>query len=159
MPKLLQIRDTNKRYIPKAVKHEQNLQRQICTYLRYQYPMADYKSDYASGLYLTANQAKINKSLSSTKGWPDLMIPYPMTHGDKHYCGMVLEIKTAGTTVYLKNGARKGKLTADPHIQSQAAVLQRFHHNGWYAAFGVGIDDCLKKIDFYFKKPQTKEMF
>jgi hypothetical protein len=152
------------RYIPKVVKHEESLQRQVCTYLRRQYPHVLFRSDYASGLRLTQNQARIHASLQSGKGWPDLFIPYPADHKQKdgslrHYHGLFIELKTEGTTVYLKNGPNKGKLTTNEHIQVQAATMKQLYNAGYYANFAVGIDEAIKMINWYFQKPQTQHLF
>lgn len=154
----------NYRYIPKTIKHEESLQRQVCTYLRMQYPHVLFRSDYASGLHLTKNQARIHASLQSGKGWPDLFIPYPTDHKQKdgtirHYHGLFIELKKQGTTVYLKNGPNKGKLTTDLHIQTQAKVLKTLYDIGYYANFAVGIDNALKIIDWYMQKPQNASIF
>lgn len=150
----LQRQTLKQRYIPKNVKHEESLQLQVCSYLRMQYPNVVFRSDYASGLMLTRNQAVKHKRLQSSRAWPDLFIYAPMVHGDKHYCGLALELKKDGTTVILKTGPRKGHLSTDQHIQEQAVMLRELNRIGYYANFAVGFDEAVKIIDWYFKKKQ-----
>jgi hypothetical protein len=147
------------RRIPLSQKHEQNLQRQVCQYLRLQYPSIIFRSDYASGLQLTMNQAAIHKSLQSSRSWPDLFI-YKSSRG---FHGLALELKREGTTIYLTRGERKGKLSTDAHIQEQALMLQTLNKLGYFARFGVGFDQCRKIIDWYlnpdYKESENNELF
>jgi hypothetical protein len=125
-----------KRFTPAKVKHEESLQRQVCRYLRLQYPNIIFRSDYASGLQLTMNQAAIHKSLQSGRSWPDLFIYKP----SRGYSGLALEIKRENNVIYLKRGLRKGLLTSDPHIQEQALMLRELNDLGYFARFGIGFD-------------------
>jgi hypothetical protein len=153
--KTLQVYQPKQRYIPKHVKHEENLQKQVCSYLRMQYPHAIFRSDYASGLKLTMNQAVQHKRLQSSRSWPDLFI-YSAQRG---YHGLALELKKDGTRIYLTTGPRKGKLSSDLHIQEQAAMLQQLNDEGYFARFAVGFDKTQKIIDWYFGKPANAELF
>lgn len=143
------------RYIPKNNKDELQVQRAVCRYLDLQFPKIIYRSDFASGMHLTPYQARMHASLQSSKGWVDLFIYQP----SRSFHGMGLEIKKSGTTIILKTGPRKGKVTSDPHIQEQAAMINELRHKGYYADFGVGIDDCIKKINWYFKVKENAELF
>lgn len=149
----------NKPYIPKTAKHEQNLQKQVCSYLRVQYPNVIFRSDFASGLHLSQYQANTHKSLQSSRAWPDLFIYQPMQHANKFYCGLAIELKKDGTPVILKTGSRKGHISSNPHIQEQAALLKDLNRLGYYANFCVGFDEAVKLIDWYFKKPTNSTMF
>lgn len=142
------------RYIPKIQKHEESIQKQVCSYLRLQYAHVIFRSDYASGLHLTMNQARVHRSLQSGRAFPDLFIYEP----SRGFHGMALELKKDGTTIILKTGARKGRLTSDPHIQEQAQVINDLRHKGYYADFAVGFDDAVNKINWYFGKTNV-EMF
>lgn len=142
------------RYIPKVTKHEESLQKQVCSYLRLQYPNVIFRSDFASGMKLSQYQAVQHKRLQSSRSWPDLFIYEPMQHGDKLYCGLAIELKKEGTSVILKIGERKGKLSTDPHIQEQALMLKALNKKGYYANFAVGYDEAIKIIDWYMKKPR-----
>lgn len=147
------------RYIPKNKKQEESLQRQICHYLKLQYPRVIFRSDFASGMHLNAYQAKNHASLQSSRGWPDLFIYQPVQHKDKFYCGLALELKKEGTTVILKTGKRKGHLSLDPHIQEQALMLKELNRLGYYANFAVGVDEAIKTIDWYFQRPVNTSIF
>jgi hypothetical protein len=139
------------RYIPKNSKHEESLQRQVCHYLKLQYPHVIFRSDYASGLHLKPYQAKLHASMQSGRAWPDLFLYHPRKVDDKQYAGMALELKKDGTTINLK----KGGLTANPHIREQYAMLQALENVGYWADFGIGFDDCVNKIDYYMGKPEN----
>jgi hypothetical protein len=156
---LLRPYKAKQRYSPAKIKREESLQRQICRYLKLQYPNLIFRSDYASGLQLTINQAAIHKSLQSSRSWPDLFI-YKSSRG---YHGLGLELKREGTVIYLSRGPRKGKLTSDPHIQEQAMMLQELNNLGYFARFGVGFDQCQRIIDWYlnpnYKEPDNTELF
>lgn len=139
------------RYIPKAVKHEQNLQRSICNYLRVKYPNVIFRSDYASGLHLTMNQAMTHKSLQSGNSWPDLFIYHP----SRGFHGMALELKKDGTAIYVTRGPRKGEMVAQEHIQKQDAMLQALRHEGYFASFAIGYDKTIGLIDWYLNPNYT----
>lgn len=151
-------------YIPKNKKYEESLQKMVCRYIRMQYPRVYFQSDYAAGAYLSKSQAGIRKSMSSGKGWPDLFIAAPRTvktkdGGTKHCCGLFIELKKEGTKIYLTTGPRKGKLSANEHIQQQAAVLNDLNAAGYCAVFGVGFDQTVKIIDWYMGKPESTTLF
>ncbi len=141
-----------KRYIPKVTKHEAIVQSQACRFMRLQHPSVIFRSDFASGLHMTPFQAKTHASLQSGRAWPDIFIYEPR----RGYNGAAFELKRDGTTIYLKTGPRKGKLTANPHIQEQAAVLQDLTNRGYYADFCIGIDDFIRKVNWYFGVENTE---
>src|SRR5690242_7416569 len=113
-------------YIPKVKKHEESIQRRVATYLRRWYPDVEFHSDYAAGLKLTENQAKIRKSLNSGRGWPDIFIAYP----SRGYHGLFIELKKDGVSIYCKTGPRKGQLVANEQIQIEAEFLDKMNHLG-----------------------------
>jgi hypothetical protein len=155
MRKVLQPYKPKPRYIPKNRKTEESLQRQVCHYIRLQYPHVVFRSDYASGLKLTISQARIHASLQSGRSWPDLFIYYPRKVDGKQYAGMALELKKEGTTVIVTRGPQKGKLTADTHVREQYYMLQSLEKVGYFADFGIGFDDAVNKIDYYMGKPEN----
>lgn len=152
---ILQPYKLKPRYIPKVKKHEESIQRQVCTYLRMQYPHVIFRSDYASGLKLTISQASIHRSLQSGRSWPDLFIYHPRKVDGKQYAGMALELKKEGTVVKLSRGAKKGQLTADLHVREQYYMLQALEKVGYWADFAIGFDDAINKIDYYMGKPEN----
>lgn len=72
----------------------------------------------------------------------------------REYCGLALELKKEGTTIVVTRGPRKGQITADEHIQGQARTLSTLKKGGWFATFGVGYDQTIKIIDWYFGQEQ-----
>lgn len=144
-----------KAYIPKVKKHEESVQRRVATYLRKNYPDVEFHSDYAAGLKLTENQAKIRKSLNSGRGWSDMFIAEPK----REYHGLFLELKKDGVSIYCKTGPRKGQLVANEQIEIEAMFLEKMNKKGYFARFAVGFDKTVQIIDWYMEKQQTQELF
>jgi hypothetical protein len=161
MTKVLKPYSPKPLYRPRAIKHEETLQKQICSYLRLQYPNIIFRSDYASGIKLTMNQAVQHKRLQSSRAWPDLFIYEPMKRAGKQYAGLALELKKDGTSVILKVGTHKGQLSSNPHIQEQALMLKELTRKGYYADFAVGYDAAVGIIDWYLNNtpPENAELF
>lgn len=144
------------RYIPKKSAHEESIQRQVCTYLRRQYPHVIFRTDFTAGrIVLTPNQGRQYAALQSGSGFPDLMILEP----SRSFHGLLLELKRDGTTIILKTGPRKGKISSNLHIQAQALVINQLRHKGYYANFAIGLDDAIQQIDWYFNKPVSATLF
>jgi hypothetical protein len=141
------------RYIPKKAQHEANLQKEVCRFIRIQYPGIIFRSDYSSGLKLTVNQAAVHKSLQSSRAWPDLFIVHP----SRGKAGLLLELKKEGTKIHAVREATKLKYGgyADEHIQEQAMMLTRLNELGYMALFGIGFDDSIEKIR-WFMNPDYK---
>lgn len=151
------------RYIPKNKSDELTIQRQACRFLDLQYPQLIYRSDFASGLKLTPYQAKLHKSLQSSRGFPDIFIYEPrevtMKDGSKRFfSGCAVELKKPGTTIVLKVGPNKGHLTSDPHIREQYALLKRLADKGYYTNFAVGIEEFITIVNWYMGAPQNTEL-
>jgi hypothetical protein len=157
MGSVFQNPTVKKRYIPKVQKHEEAIQKDVCKYLRLHYPQVVFRSDYASGLKLTQNQASVHRSLQSSRSWPDLFIYKPMKVDGRQYAGLAIELKADGTSVILKIGPRKGKLSTDEHIQEQALMLRELRKCGYYADFAVGYDQAVNIIDWYFGRSPVLE--
>src|SRR5579883_532733 len=120
---LLQPYPQRRPYYPTKAKHEENLQLQVCQYLRLQYPHIIFRSDFASGLHMTMHQAAIHKSLQSGRAWVDLFIYKP----SRSYAGLGLELKKEGTAIYVSKGPNKGELVADPHVREQAMLIEELN--------------------------------
>ena len=112
-----------------------------CDYLRFQYPSVIFTSD-AGGIYTSMNQAKLIKRTRSCVGLPDLMIFEPKAE----FCGLFLEIKANGTSIYKKNG----DFTSNQHLNNQAEVLKKLMNKGYATYFVVGFDNAKQIIDHYF---------
>lgn len=108
-----------------------------------------------AGLLLTKSQAGIYKSLNATSGWPDVFIAYP----SRTYHGLFIEIKKDNVPIYLRTGERKGQLVADPHVRAQHAVLQQLNDLGYFARFGIGLDNCIKILNWYMGREEDPKLF
>jgi hypothetical protein len=138
-----------RRFIPRP---ENNLQRMVCNYLRLQFPNVIFRSDYAGVNNDSKASRGMMKSFQSSRSFPDLFIYEPKKVDGQQYAGMALELKSEGVRIKLKNG----QLTANPHIREQYLMLQALNKKGYFADFGVGIDDCFAKIDWYMGKQKTE---
>ena len=127
-------------------QEEYQLQRQICAYLRHQYPDVLFLSDTVASVQLTMPQAVRNKAIQK-EGFkcPDLIILHPASG----FHGLFLELKKENP--YLKSG----KLTANKHIQEQAASLERLRSLGYYADFAWTFDQATGIIDTYFSRVKS----
>jgi hypothetical protein len=121
---------------------ESVVQQRVCLYLRTHYPEVIFRSDFASGLKLTIGQAKLHKSLQSSRAWPDLVIYEPRGS----YQGLCIELKREGVVLFKKDGT----LRADEHVREQAAMLKALRDRGYYAYFAVGYDAAVRLIEDYF---------
>lgn len=142
-------------YIPKVKKHEENVQRRVATYIRREFPGVEFHSDYAAGLKLTENQARIRKSLNSGRGWSDMFIAYP----SRGYHGLFLELKKDDVAIYVTRGPRKGQLVASQQIEIEAAFLEKMNSLGYLARFTVGYTKAITLIDWYLCKPENESLF
>jgi hypothetical protein len=126
-------------YIP---KDEFSEQASICEYLSLQYPNVIFASDL-SGIKLTKGLAVKIKKLKCARGIPDLFIYEPR----KGYCGLAIELKATGVTVYKQDGTLKN----DTHLQEQEEMLTRLSKKGYLALFCLGFDSAKLIIDTYLK--------
>lgn len=121
------------------------LQRQVCNYLRNQYKDVLFMSDNVASLKLSLAQAVRNKAIQKPFfKTPDLIIFQPRNN----YSGMFLELKVESP--YLKDG----RAPKSEHISGQEKTINDLRKLGYYAAFGVGFEDCKKQIDEYLKIKQ-----
>ncbi|WP_146082381.1 hypothetical protein [Rathayibacter sp. AY1C5] len=121
---------------------ESVVQQRVCLYLKTHYPDVIFRSDFASGLKLTIGQAKLHKSLQSSRAWPDLVIYEPRGVSQ----GLCIELKRDGVVVFKKNGT----LRADEHLEEQAAMLAALKDRGYTARFAIGYDAAVGLIEEYF---------
>src|SRR4051794_38293717 len=127
------------------------IHRQVCDYIRLQYPGVFFNSDGA-GNNLSRAQAGMAKMLRSHRGYPDLFIAEPR----KGYHGLYIELKREGTklrrekdcTAVLKDDhkLRKAGDWWDLHTEEQAIVMETLAAKGYYCAFGVGFEDTTQLI-------------
>jgi len=129
---------------------EKELHRQICTYLKYQYPNVIFSSDLSGAGRLTMGQAVALKSLRSGRAFPDLQIMEPRNG----YHGLFIEIKPEDVKLLKAHPVdSEGNVNyATPHIREQAEMLEKLSERGYMAVFGIGFDDIIKILDNYLKK-------
>ena len=124
-------------------QREQSIQIEVCKWLKLAYPKVIFTCDLASGMKLSIGQAVRAKKMRSSRGLPDLMIFEPKAN----FHGMFVEIKKEGTPIIKRNG----ELVADEHIQEQYEMLDKLQRKGYYAIFGIGLEETIKKIDIYLR--------
>lgn len=160
----------------KKFDSEENLHQQIADYLRIQYPLIMFRTDFAAGIKMTQGQAVKHKRLQSGRAWPDLFIAAPMFK-DKvtDFYGLFIELKKDGTKLTRDKDATKilkgeTKLRVkgdwwDQHIEEQAEVLTYLKMNGYCATFAIGFEAAKEVIDKYLANykvalaPEDEEVF
>ena len=124
---------------------EAELQKQVATYIRMQYPDVVFHSDFGSGVKLNYKQAVMQKIQNGgRRAWPDMFIAEPQPHGRNWYHGLFVELKKEGTRLKKKNGE-----WASEHIAEQYDVLDRLRFRGYKAEFAVGWEEAINLIDDY----------
>ena len=128
------------------MKHEEyELQKQVATYLSYQYRDVDFISDTIASIKLSERQAVRNKLIQKS-GFkcPDLLILEPR----KNYCGLFIELKIE--TPFKKDGTIKA--SAKDHLKLQHECLQKLSSKGYLAKFSWSFDMTKQIIDEYLKE-------
>lgn len=120
---------------------EQVVHRQICDYMRLQYPDVIFNSDGAGNHQPSKTMRGMNAMLRSRRGYPDIFIAEPTAI----FHGMFLEVKREGIVVMRADG----QLVAKEHLREQFYLLEALKAKGYYAAFAFGFDDAREKIDAY----------
>lgn len=134
---------------------EENLQIQICDYLKIQYPRAFFTCESA-GINRSIAAAKKAQRTRSNRGIPDLMIFNPSANGQYH--SLFLELKKDDISIIVKIGERKGQLVANEHINEQYASILALRNIGHWADFAVGFEEAKRTIDAYFDKYATASL-
>ena len=135
---------------------EENLHKQICDYLKIQYPNVIFNTDM-SGIKLTQGQANKASKLRSNSGFPDIIIYEQRLH--EHYYGaLFLEVKIE--TPFKKDGTLKkmiryekvnGVKFAYDHLRRQSELRQRLRDKGYKCEFVWTFDMAKKIIDDYLR--------
>ena len=121
------------------MKPEEIIHKQVCDYLRMQYPNVIFTSE-PSGLRLPIGLAvKLSKLRSGSK-LPDLWI----IERRANYGGLFIELKAE--PIYNKKGNYK-----TPHIKAQSEMLDRLLGKGYASCFAVGFVEAKLAIDTYMK--------
>jgi hypothetical protein len=152
-------KETLDRYFAKQGGYKGVLEREdgwsedmLCTklagYIKEHHPSVPFFFDM-SGYHLSKQSASKAKS-QRAEGFriPDLII---LVRTEKF--GMLgLEIKKKGTKLFRKDG----KFVSDVHLSEQRVSILRLRNYGQCADFGVGYEDCIKKINDYLSKGEIK---
>lgn len=121
---------------------EYHLQKQICEYIKLQYPNVYFYSDSVAAVKLTMGQAVRNKAIQNSNfKAPDIMVIQP----SKHFHGLFMELKIESP--YKKNG----ELYADEHLRGQAETIEKLKKLGYCADFIWSFDMAKSFIDNYMK--------
>jgi hypothetical protein len=171
----------------RVVKHEQNLQLELCKWLREILPPnIHFRSDTGSGAFNSEQEKEIHAQMQSADGQPDISI-FAARRG---YHGLVVELKAEG--VHLKKQRDGTKIVvkrkrvkptkkyptgwkiierdykirlkgdwSNLHIERQAKVLHDYKEAGYCASFAVGEAQFKKLVSWYFDIPylENAELF
>ena len=124
--------------------HESRLHEQVCNYLLAQYPKVRFISSLTGEHQGNVRIRARNKNIQWGAGQPDLLIP----HNNGIRVGLAIELKRLSANPWKKDG----NLRKSEHLQQQAAWLEYFVNQGWYACFVVGFDQAKDVIDKYMKR-------
>lgn len=146
---------------------EEELQIKMCNWIRREFPHVVFVSDFAAGLNLTDTQRQKMYAMRSDDGQPDISIDYP----SRGYHGLRLELKKEGTVIYNQDGTlRKAPYTRKykksgrlfikrgDHLAEQAALLQKYNDNGYFARFAIGETHFKKLVRWYLEVPEQEEL-
>ena len=125
-------------------QNEYTLQKQICEYIRMQYPNVLFLTDTVAAIRLTPMQGKRNKDVQK-EGFktPDLIILEPK----RNYAGLFVELK-------IESPFYKGQfieLKSNEHIKEQANSLFELNLKGYYACFAWSFNMAKFIIDDYMR--------
>ncbi len=128
---------------PKTKKqNEYLLQKQICQYLKLQYPSVFFLSDTVASVKLTETQQGRNKAVQCQNfKCPDLLIFEP---NDK-FKGLFIELKTQSP--FKKDSTIKA--SQNDHLKNQQKTLNNLNAKGYYAVFSWDFEMTKKIIDDY----------
>lgn len=125
-------------------QNEYLLQKQICQYLKSQYPSVYFLSDTVASVKLTQTQQGRNKAVQcQIFKCPDLLIFEP---NDK-FKGLFIELKTQSP--FKKDGTIKA--SQNNHLENQQSSLNSLNKKGYCAVFSWGFEMTKKIIDNYLK--------
>lgn len=119
---------------------EDEIHRQVCRYLRLQYPNVIFNTDL-SGLKMTQGQAVAVRDLRSSRGFPDIAIYCPKNG----FNGLFIELKAVSP--FKKNG----DLKASEHLKEQVEMIERLNELGYFAKFATGFEESKIIIDNYLR--------
>ena len=123
---------------------EYHLQKQVCEYLRIQWPTVMFLSDTVAAVKLTIPQQMRNKAIQK-EGFkcPDLLI----LHTNDSNSGLFIELKAKSP--YKSDGIT---LLSNPHNEAQWETIKMLQNQGYYACFAWSFDQCKLIIDTYLSE-------
>lgn len=130
--------------IPTELAKEANIHRAFCQYVKTKYPTVIFTSESA-GIRLTMGQAIKAKALRSSRGLPDFWL----AQARGGYFGFFLELKRSRDEVLTKKGELKIHGISNKRILEQLDSIEALRDAGYYAAFGLGLKDAIKQLDYY----------
>lgn len=123
---------------------ETDLYEQVAQYLRLKHPSAIFHFDL-SGMWTPSHKARNLYGRLNQRAFPDLFLAQPqLSHAAYTANGCFVELKKEGTRLKKRDGS-----WASPHIEEQAAVLERLAQAGYIAQFATGLDEAVSIIDSY----------
>lgn len=127
--------------VPKAFHFtEEQIQRQVCNYLKTNYPEVLFRSDIA-GFNFSKEHRKRIYSLRSGRGFPDLTIYEP----NEKYKALFIELKADDVKIIRPDG----EISSNEHIQEQVKILEKLQSKGYYTAICIGYEACVEVIKKY----------
>lgn len=119
---------------------EYALQKQVCQYLRFQYPNVLFMSDTIASVSLTMPQAVRNKAIQK-EGFkcPDLIVFEPKGGNS----GLFIELKAESP--YKKDGT----IYSDEHLKGQQETINKLINKGYVAVFAWTFEMAKNTIDNY----------
>ena len=129
--------------------NEKTIHRQVCDYLKYQYPKIIFNTDLSGATRLTIGQAVAMKRLRSGRGFPDIQIMEPR----KGFHALFLELKIDGTSLLKKRvvDSYGEPAFASDHIREQHEMMERLRAKGYKCEWAIGFDEAVKIIKDYLK--------
>ena len=130
---------------------EEQLHKQICEYIKLQYPNVIFNTDM-SGIPLSMSQRIKAKKLRSSNGFPDIQI----LESNNDYFGLFLEVKKE--TPYKKNKELKKSTSTEKvngvkvrydHLQRQNDMHVKLRKRGYAASFVWTFEMAKGIIDEY----------
>lgn len=135
----------------KIKRKEEKVQIAFCEFVKSEYPDVIFACDLASGMKLPIWIAAANKKMRSERGHPDFNAAEPRGP----FIGFYLEIKSDGVIVWNKDES----LRKDKHLEEQNYMLAKLRDRGYYAQFGIGLEDCKNQFKNYMDMERKNYTF
>lgn len=143
----------------KKQQKETKIQIAFCDWVKKVYPEIIFSCDLSSGMRLPLHIAGMHKRMRSSRGHTDFFSAEP--RGTNY--AFFLELKKDIDEVYLKDGLtfkkcktpikKAGKIVGYyDHIQEQWDMICKLRERGYYADFGLGLQDCKDKFTAYMSQ-------